>query len=87
MVGIGLQTLARRRFRDDTAHVDELHLVVGPVVVGGGTPIFDGQPAIASAHRPDRPFDSRQSLRLVGTRTWEGSGNVLVRYQVAHQQP
>jgi hypothetical protein len=65
--------------------VDELHLMVGPVVVGGGTPLFDGQPAIASAHRPDRPVDSRQSLRLVDTRTWEDSGNVLVRYQVSRQ--
>jgi dihydrofolate reductase len=66
--------------------VDELHLMVGPVVVGGGTPIFDGQPAIASAHRPDRPFDSRQSLRLVDTHTWKGSGNVLVRYEVSRQE-
>ena len=67
--------------------VDELHLMVGPVVVGGGTPIFDGQPAIASAHRPDRPFDSRQSLRLVDTRTWKDSGNFLVRYEVSRQEP
>jgi dihydrofolate reductase len=66
--------------------VDELHLLVGPVVVGGGTPLFDGQPAIASAHRPDRPVDSHQSLRLLDTRTWEGSGNVLVRYQVSRHQ-
>jgi riboflavin biosynthesis pyrimidine reductase len=64
--------------------VDELHLMVGPVVVGGGTPIFDGPP-ITSAHRPDRPFGGRQSLRLVEARTWEGSGNVLVRYQVERQ--
>jgi dihydrofolate reductase len=66
--------------------VDELHLMVDPVVVGGGTPLFDGQPAIASAHRPDRPFDSHQSLRLVDTRTWQASGNVLVRYQVSRHQ-
>jgi dihydrofolate reductase len=66
--------------------VDELHLVVGPVVVGGGTPTFGGQPPIASAHRPDRPFGSRQSLRLIGTRTWEGSGNVLHCYQVGRQE-
>jgi dihydrofolate reductase len=66
--------------------VDELHLMVGPVVVGGGTPIFKGQPAIASAHRPDRPLDSRQSLRLIDTRSWEDSGNVLVRYEVGRQE-
>jgi dihydrofolate reductase len=48
--------------------VDELHLMVGPVVLGAGTPVFDGQPAV--------------SLRLVDTRTWDGSGNVLVRYEV-----
>jgi dihydrofolate reductase len=62
--------------------VDELHLMVGPVVVGGGTPIF--ATAIASAHRPDRPFESRHSLLLLETRTWEGSGNVLLRYSVEH---
>jgi dihydrofolate reductase len=66
--------------------VDELHLLVGPVVVGGGMPVFGGQPPIASAHRPDRPFASHQSLRLTGTRTWEGSGNVLHRYQVGRQE-
>jgi dihydrofolate reductase len=79
---------SRTLWNDLLAHglVDELHLMVGPVVVGGGTPIFDGQPAIASAHRPDRPFDSRQSLRLVDIRTWEDSGNVLVRYEVSRQE-
>jgi dihydrofolate reductase len=66
--------------------VDELHLMVGPVVIGEGTPIFDGAHAIASAHRPDRPFDSRQALRLIDARTWERSGNVLVRYGVDRQQ-
>jgi dihydrofolate reductase len=48
--------------------VDELHLMIGPVVIGAGTPLFDGQPAV--------------SLRLIDTRTWDGSGNVLVRYEV-----
>jgi dihydrofolate reductase len=75
---------SRTLWTDLLAHglVDELHLMVGPVVVGAGTPIFDGQTPMASAHRPDRPFDARQSLRLVSAHTWEDSGNVLIRYQV-----
>jgi dihydrofolate reductase len=52
--------------------VDELHLMIGPVVLGAGTPLFDGQPAV--------------SLRLIDTRTWDGSGNVLVRYEVRRQE-
>jgi dihydrofolate reductase len=48
--------------------VDELHLMIGPVVLGAGTPVFDGHPAV--------------SLRLIETRTWDGSGNVLVQYEV-----
>jgi riboflavin biosynthesis pyrimidine reductase len=60
--------------------VDEFHLMVGPVVVGNGTPML-AEPS-ASAHRPDRPIESQQSLRLLDTRTWESSGNVLLRYRV-----
>ena len=52
--------------------VDELHLMIGPVVLGAGTSVFDGQPAV--------------SLRLIDTRTWDGSGNVLVRYEVRGQE-
>jgi dihydrofolate reductase len=48
--------------------VDELHLMIGPVLVGSGTPLFDGRPPV--------------SLRLLDSRTWEGSGNVLARYGV-----
>jgi dihydrofolate reductase len=48
--------------------VDELHLMIAPVILGAGTPLFDGKPPV--------------SLRLLETRTWDGSGNVLLRYGV-----
>jgi len=52
--------------------VDELHLMIGPVVLGAGTPVFDGQPTV--------------SLQLIDTHTWDSSGNVLVRYKVRRQR-
>lgn len=48
--------------------VDEIHLMITPVVLGAGTTTFNGP--------PDAP------LRLIDTRTWGDSGNVLVRYAV-----
>jgi dihydrofolate reductase len=48
--------------------VDELHLMIGPVVLGAGTPMFDG--------RPPAP------LRLIDTTMQEGSGIALLRYEV-----
>jgi dihydrofolate reductase len=48
--------------------VDELHLMIGPTVLGGGTPFF-GE-------------DSIPDLRLVDIRRRTGSDNVLVRYEV-----
>jgi dihydrofolate reductase len=52
--------------------VDELHLIIGPIIVGAGTPLFDGRPPV--------------SLRLLDTRTWDGSGTVVVRYEVGRQK-
>jgi dihydrofolate reductase len=48
--------------------VDELHLMIGPVALGGGTPIFEGKPSVL--------------LQLIDTHTWKGSGIVLTRYEV-----
>jgi dihydrofolate reductase len=61
---------SRTLWKDLLAHglVDELHLMVGSVIVGAGTPLFDGQSVV--------------SLRLIETRTWHGSNNVLLRYEV-----
>ncbi len=60
-------------WNDLLAHdlVDELHLMIGPVILGAGTPLFDSQPAV--------------SLRLIDMRKWDDSENVLVRYEVRHK--
>jgi len=50
-------------------HVDELHLMVGPRALGGGTPMF------AEA----------AGLTLLDTRCFEGSDNVLLRYAPARR--
>jgi dihydrofolate reductase len=66
-----LITGSRTLWNDLLAHglVDELHLMVGNVILGKGVPAFEGKPDV--------------SLRLIDIRTWEESNNVLLRYEVS----
>lgn len=48
--------------------VDELHLVIFPLIAGGGVPLFDNRPPVA--------------LKLLESRAWPESGSVLMRWRV-----
>ncbi len=68
-----LMTGSRTLWNDLLAHdlVDEVHLMIGNLVLGEGIPVF--------VDKPDA------LLQLIDVRTWENSNNILVRYKVRHK--
>jgi dihydrofolate reductase len=68
-----LITGSRTLWNDLLAHglIDEIHLMIGNLLLGQGVPAFVGKPDV--------------TLRLIEIRRWEDSDNALLRYEVRGQ--
>jgi len=69
---------SRVLWNDLLAHglIDELHFMIGNVVLGGGSPIFV---------EPIAYNDPKLTLRHIDTRKFEGSENILMQYKVEYK--
>jgi len=74
--GAGILILLGRILWNDLMHaglVDELHVVTFPLIAGGGVPLVDARPPVA--------------LKLLESRAWPESGQVLMRWRVDPAAP
>jgi dihydrofolate reductase len=69
-----LITGSRTLWNDLLAHdlIDEIHLLIGNLLLGRGVPAFAGQPDV--------------TLRLIEVRRWPDSDHALLRYEVLARQ-
>jgi len=65
IIVFGSKTLWNDLFAQDL--VDEIHIMIGALMLGDGTPVFGGQ--------------APRSLERIGTRTWDASDNVVLQYR------
>lgn len=70
---------SRVLWNDLLAHglVDELHFMIGNVLLGDGTPMF---------LEPIAYNGPKRSLQLIDSRKFKGSENLLVQYQVKYKK-